>query len=108
MAAAVLLQITIDHELIVAWARRRRAVPSTYEGDERPWPLKFSVGSIAAGLVEISWDTFFEEFERANLAFVYRDAGPDGELDDFHEFVNRAGVPELTESGKLTIVEQAA
>jgi hypothetical protein len=107
MAATVLLQITIDHELIIAWAQRRRALPSTYEGDERPWPLKFNVGSIAAGLVEICWDKFFEEFERANLAFVYRDAGPNGELDDFHEFVNRAAVPELTESGKLTIVEQA-
>jgi hypothetical protein len=43
-----------------------------------------SVGSIAAGLVEIRWDKFFEEFERADLAFVYRDAGPNGELDDFH------------------------
>ena len=107
MAATVPLQITIDHELIIAWAQRRRALPSTYEGDERPWPLKFNVGSIAAGLVEIHWDRFFEEFERANLAFVYRDAGPNGEPDDFHEFVNRAAVPELTESGKLTIVEQA-
>jgi hypothetical protein len=106
MAATVLLQITIDHEIIIAWAQRRRALPSTYEGDERPWPLKFTLGSIAAGLVEIRWDKFFEEFERANLAFVYREAGPNGELDDFHEFVSRAAVPQLTESGKLTIVER--
>jgi hypothetical protein len=61
----------------------------------------------AAGLVEILWDKFFEEFERADLAFVYRDTGPNGELDDFHEFINRAAVPELTASGRLTIVEQA-
>jgi hypothetical protein len=107
MVAAVPLQITIDHEMIIAWAQRRGALPSTYEGDERPWPLKFNVGPIAAGMVQIRWDKFFEEFERANLAFVYRDVGPNGELDDFHEFVNRAAVPELTESGKLTIVEQA-
>jgi hypothetical protein len=57
-------------------------------------------------MVEIRWDKFFEEFERANLAFVYRDAGPNGELDDLHEFVNRAAVPELTVSGKSTIVER--
>jgi hypothetical protein len=107
MVATVLLQITIDHEMIIAWAQRRGAIPSTFEGDERPWPMKFSVGPTAAGLVEIDWDKFFEEFETADLAFVYQDTGPNGELDDFHEFVNRAAVPELTASGKLTIIEPA-
>lgn len=103
----MLLQITIDHEIIVSWAQRRGALPSTFEGDERPWPLKFSFGSITAGLVEIPWDKFFKEFERADLAFVYRASGPNGELDNFYELVNRAAVPELTISRKSTIVEQA-
>jgi hypothetical protein len=40
---------------------------------------------------EISWDKFFEECERADLAFVFRETGPDGELDDLHELVGRAG-----------------
>jgi hypothetical protein len=93
--------------MTMAWARCRGARPATFEGDERPWPLKFIFGSTAAGLVEISWDKFFDEFERADLAFVYRDTGPDGELDDFYQFVNRAAVPELIASGKLTIIEQA-
>jgi hypothetical protein len=102
----MLLQITIDHDVITTWAQRRRAVPATFQGKDRPWPLKFSFGS-TSGLVEISWDDFFAEFERADLAFVYRDTGPAGEVDDFHEFVNRAAVPELTSSNKSTIIEQA-
>jgi hypothetical protein len=101
----MLLQITIDHDVIAAWARRRGAMPATYQGTERPWPLKFSFGP-ASGLAEISWDEFFAEFERTDLAFVSRDTGPDGELDDFHELVNRAAVPELTASNKSTIVER--
>ena len=104
----MLLHITIDHEVIIAWAKRRGARPSTIDGDEHPWPLFFDVGSNAAGLVEIDWDRFFEEFERAYLAFVYRDTGPDCELDDSHEFVKRSSLPELIISGKSTIVERVS
>jgi hypothetical protein len=103
----MLLKITIDHDAITGWARRRGAVPATFQGKERPWPLKFSFGP-TSGLVEISWDEFFAEFERSDLSFVYRDTGPDGELDNFHEFVNRSAVPELTSSNKSTIIEWAA
>ena len=105
MANPALLRITIDDDVIRSWAQRREARPSTYEGDEPPWPLKFSSGATAAGLVEISWDRFFAEFEAADLAFVCR--GPNGELDDFYEFVSRSAVAELIISGRSTIVEQA-
>ena len=106
MDGALLLYITIDHYLIVEWAKRRDAHPSTFEGDERPWPLYFGFGPCSAGLEEISWDRFFTEFEGANLAFVFRDAGPNGELDDLHTFVKRAAVPELVTSGRSTIIER--
>jgi hypothetical protein len=107
MANAVLLRVTINHQTVFSWAEGRGAHPSTFEGDERPWPVFFTFGSVGAGLQEISWDKFFVEFERADLAFVYRDAGPNGEFDDWHEFVRRAAVLELTISGKSTITEQA-
>jgi hypothetical protein len=102
----MLLHITTDHHVIFSWARRRGAHPSTFEGDEHPWPLLFNFGSVGFGLKEISWDKFFAEFERANLAFVYRDASPNGHLDDLHEFVRRAVVPELTISGRSTIAQE--
>jgi hypothetical protein len=107
MANEVLLHLTVNHQLIFSWAERRGARPSTIEGGEHPGPLSFSFGPASAGRQEISWDSFFTEFERADLAFIYRDdLGPNGELDDFHAFVARAAVPELVVSGKSTIVEQ--
>jgi hypothetical protein len=63
--------------------------------------------SPSSGLEEISWDRFFAEFERADLAFVYRDTGPNVEQDDLREFVRRAAVIQLVMSGLSTITEQA-
>jgi hypothetical protein len=45
-------------------------------------------------VIAISW--FFDEFERADLAFIYRDAAPDGELDIYHEFIKHLAVPDVT------------
>ena len=100
------LCLTIDHDLIKSWARRRAARPSRPLDEDRPWPLLFELGAPAAGVVEIGWDEFFEEFERANLVFSYREAAPDGTPDDTHEFVKRAAVPALITSGRSTIVER--
>ena len=102
--AAIL--ITIDHDVIRRWAAQRGARPSTCEGDERPWPLCFDFGTPGAGMVEIAWDRFFDAFDRADLAFVYRDLGDDAERDDFHEFVKRSTVPELLAAGAPTIIER--
>jgi len=98
--------ITIDHAVIRVWAERRGARPSTDEGDERPWPLLLDFGSPDAGVREISWDEFFAEFERADLAFVCRSDDGVGARDDFHEFVMRSTVPELLVGGKPTIVRR--
>ena len=99
------LCVTVDHGLIKKWAERRHARPSQPEGDERPWPLAFDRDAPDAGLTEIAWDKFFAEFERANLAFVFREMGPDGEPDDTYEFVTRGAVPELVLSQRTTIIE---
>jgi hypothetical protein len=108
VANALVLYVTVNHQVIRSWAQHRGARPSTLEGDEHPWPLLFSFGSAGTGVQEISWDRFFAEFERADLAFIYRDIRPNGEVDDFHEFIKRAAVvAKLVASGKSTIVEPA-
>ena len=61
MVNMILLHVTIDHDVIISWAQRRGALPSTFEGDERPWPLFFDFNPAASGLREISWDRFFVE-----------------------------------------------
>jgi hypothetical protein len=48
----MLVYITIDHAVIRAWASRRQASPVTFEGHERPWPLLFSFGALAAELLD--------------------------------------------------------
>lgn len=107
MDGALLLYVTIDRDVIVEWAERRGAHPATFEGDERPWPLCFCFGPASAGLEKMSWEKFFIEFECADLAFVFRDVGPNGELDDLHAFVKRAAVPDLITSHRATIMEWA-
>jgi hypothetical protein len=106
MNNAISIHVTIDHGVIRSWAERRGARPSRSDADGRPPPLMFDIGPPKAGVVEIGWEEFLDEFERANLAFVYREGAPDGELDDFHEFVIRSVVPELILSNKATLVER--
>lgn len=108
MANAVPLCITVDHEVIKAWARRVGARPAQPAGDERPWPLALQTGDDDPATIEIGWDEFFREFERADLAFVCRDPAADGERDDLHEFVKRASVPALTLGQSSTVIERVA
>jgi hypothetical protein len=83
----VRLYVTIDRLTIVDWAR---ASPSTFEGDEHPWPLLFEFGpSLPPDVIAISWDRFFAQFERDELALAFFDVAPDGKLDDYHQFVKR-------------------
>ena len=103
MANTVPVCVTIDRDVIIAWAHRRNGRPATMMGDERPWPLLFEFGPPEIGVKEVGWDLFFAEFERANLAFVFRVGAENGAADDFHEFINRATVPELAISATVTM-----
>lgn len=107
MTSTVLFLITIDHDLVRSWAEARDARPSRFEGMSKPSPLRFDLGPPDAGLIEMSWEEFFEEFERDNLAFYYRDMAPTGEHDDLHGFVSRAAVPDLAMVSSSTIAERA-
>jgi hypothetical protein len=104
-AGPVRLYVTIDHSTIVDWAQRHGASPSTLDGDEHPWPLLFEFGpSLPPDVIAISWDRFFAQFERDELALAFFDVAPDGKLDDYHQFVKRAALPDLVFSGRSTIV----
>jgi hypothetical protein len=106
MVNAITVHITVDHDVIRSWARARGARPTLSEGMSRPSPLFLDIGPPDAGHVEVNWSDFFEEFERDNVAFYYRDTDPAGAHDDLHGFISRAAVPELTMLAKSTIVEQ--
>jgi len=83
-------QVTTDHKTIRRWAERHggkpAAVSSTHEGND--------VGIIRimfpkapqsehSNLEEITWDEFFEEFDKRSLALVYDESSM------FSKLVNR-------------------
>jgi hypothetical protein len=71
-------ETTVDHEKIRKWAQRHggkpAAVASTHdESDVGIVRIMFprSKQSEHDNLTEISWDEFFDEFEKRSLALVY-------------------------------------
>lgn len=82
---------TIDHDEILAWAKKHGAVPAavdrTHEdgGDVGIIRLMFPKAkqSEHGSLVEISWDEFFEQFDDSELALIIDDNS------NFNKFVGR-------------------
>jgi hypothetical protein len=71
-------ETTVDHEKIRKWAQRHggkpAAIASTHdESDVGIVRIMFprSKQSEHDNLTEISWDEFFDEFEKRSLALVY-------------------------------------
>jgi hypothetical protein len=85
---------TTDHEEIRRWVEARGGRPArvkdTGEGDD-PGILRidFPGDGDDEGLEPISWDEWFEWFDRNGLAFVYQDEKADGEPSTFNKLVSR-------------------
>jgi hypothetical protein len=79
---------TIDHEKIKQWAEERggrpAAVDGTGNGDD-PGILRIDFPDYTGEetLREISWEQFFDKFEREGLAFLYQDETSEGERSRF-------------------------
>jgi hypothetical protein len=86
-------KITTDHDTIRKWAEERGGRPATVagtaEGDE-PGILRIDFDPPDNKLKPISWEEFFEKFDKENLGFLYQDKTADGEISRFHKFVDRA------------------
>ncbi|MBX5462755.1 MAG: hypothetical protein IRZ28_16900 [Steroidobacteraceae bacterium] len=71
-------EVTTDHETIREWAERKGGKPAavrrTHKGrDVGIIRIMFpdAPNSEHEGLTEISWDEFFDEFDKRKLALVY-------------------------------------
>ncbi|WP_135854623.1 lamin tail domain-containing protein [Halorussus salinus] len=96
---------TTDREAIREWAEKRDATPAhvvgTGEGDDVGiLRLDFPEEDPDPRLDAISWEQFFEKFDRERLALRYQDTKKSGERSDFHRFVNReaTGVADVPEA----------
>lgn len=86
---------TRDHDVIRSWAIDRGAKPATVPGTEREGRLgvlRLDFPGYAGGnLAEVSWDEWFDTFDRQNLEFVYQEHTRDGTESNFFRLVRTGG-----------------
>jgi hypothetical protein len=87
-------KVTTDREEIRRWVEahggRPARVRDTGDGDD-PGILRIELPGDGPddNLEPISWDEWFEWFDRNGLAFVYQDEKADGEPSTFNKLVSR-------------------
>jgi glutathione synthase/RimK-type ligase-like ATP-grasp enzyme len=88
--------ITTDHEQIRQWVEERGGHPAAVKrtrgsrgrGDDTGiLRIDFPGYSGQSTLEEISWDEFFEKFDRENLAFLYQDQTARGQKSNFNKII---------------------
>ena len=95
---------TRDHDVIEQWARKRRAEPATGEATSTG-PATMNVNDGGAGVRfnfpgagvyrPITWEEWFANFDRHELAFVYDNDDQSGRLSNRYRIVRASEVTEL-------------
>lgn len=84
---------TTDHDEIRRWAEAHGATPATVRGTSEQGPgvltLDFPGGAGEDRLEHISWDEWFEKFDREKLALLYQEEKSSGEDSTFFKLVGR-------------------
>ena len=76
---------TTDHEEIRRWVEARDGKPACVEGTKDLLRIDFPRGDSDDKLSPLSWDDFFEAFDKNKLAFLYQDEGESR----FNKFIDR-------------------
>lgn len=81
---------TDDHGAIRRWAEQRKAKPAMVEGTEiLRFDFEEADESGDEALKEVSWEEFFEVFDKRRLEFLYQEHTQDGKVSRFNKFVAR-------------------
>ncbi|MER7330602.1 MULTISPECIES: hypothetical protein [unclassified Micromonospora] len=80
--------VTTDHDVIRQWAEARKGVPCTVDGtdhDGHAGVLRFDFPANGREdrLREISWEKWFEAFDKRRLNFIYQEERADGRQSNF-------------------------
>ena len=78
--------VTTHHDVIRQWAESRGGVPATVEGTEHGdhlGVLRFDFGDKDEKLREVSWDEWFDTFDKRRLNFIYQEERSDGVPSNF-------------------------
>ncbi len=87
-------QTTTDHNEIQRWVNERGGHPARVKGTESrnsPGLLRIDYPGYSGedSLEPISWEEFFDGFEKNGLAFLYQDKTADGKVSRFSKLVDR-------------------
>jgi len=80
---------TTDHDQIRKWAEARDGHPAMVKTKGQGGILRIDFGEPEDALTEVSWDEFFDVFDKNKLAFLYQDKTQDGGTSRFNKFVER-------------------
>ncbi|NJC84605.1 hypothetical protein [Planosporangium mesophilum] len=87
--------VTTNHDVIRRWAEERGAVPATVAGTEHPETgtlgvLTFDFPPIGDNerLRHVSWDDWFDTFDRRELNFIFQQQLADGRQSNFFRLEN--------------------
>jgi predicted HTH domain antitoxin len=84
--------VTTDHEVIRRWAAARKAVPATVEGTDHDGHLGVLrldfPGYSGDRLTEVSWDDWFEAFDKRRLNFIFQEKQSGGKRSNFFQLEN--------------------
>jgi hypothetical protein len=87
-------KVTTDHEKIRSWVEERggrpAAVKGTGNGDD-PGVLRIDFPGYTGdeSLTQITWEQFFDKFEKEKLAFLYQEETKEGGESRFSKLTNR-------------------
>ncbi len=85
---------TTDHQVIRDWTKARGGKPATVAAtgdDDEPGLLRIRFDDDSKDdLQDIGWDSFFQQFEDQQLAFLYQEETADGDVSRFHKFIERS------------------
>ena len=87
-------QTTTDHDEIKRWVEERGGHPAQVKGTEKGRSaglLRIDYPGYSGDdrLEEITWEEFFDAFEKNELAFLYQDETKDGKQSRFSKLVDR-------------------
>lgn len=84
---------TTDHTAIKKWVEERNGQPACIKntgGDNDAGILRINFpGGSEKNLENISWEEFFDKFDKEKLAFLYQEKKSNGETSTFNKLINR-------------------
>jgi hypothetical protein len=85
---------TTDHDEIRRWVEEHDGTPASVAGTESAGGagvlrIDFPGGTGEDRLEHISWDDWFDKFEKEDLAFLYQERKASGEDSTFFKLVSR-------------------